>query len=59
MAGRASYFERQMARWSQQYLEDAAAGRDPDMDRLVEWLPDHIPRVTRPRSSMATSASTT
>jgi aminoglycoside phosphotransferase (APT) family kinase protein len=24
-------------------IEDADAGRDPDMDRLVEWLPAHIP----------------
>lgn len=38
-----NYFERQIARWSRQYLEDAQAGRDPYMDRLVEWLPAHIP----------------
>ncbi|EAT07892.1 phosphotransferase [Sphingobium sp. 10 DY56-G10] len=38
-----NYFERQIARWSRQYLEDTAAGRDPHMDRLVEWLPSHIP----------------
>ena len=38
-----NYFERQIARWSKQYLEDVDAGRDPDMDRLVEWLPAHIP----------------
>ena len=38
-----NYFERQIARWSKQYLEDADAGRDPGMDRLVEWLPHHIP----------------
>lgn len=38
-----NYFERQIARWSRQYLEDAQAGRDPCMDRLVEWLPAHIP----------------
>ncbi len=38
-----NYFERQIGRWSKQYLEDADAGRDPDMDRLVEWLPAHIP----------------
>jgi aminoglycoside phosphotransferase (APT) family kinase protein len=38
-----NYFERQIGRWSRQYLEDADAGRDPDMDRLVEWLPAHIP----------------
>jgi aminoglycoside phosphotransferase (APT) family kinase protein len=38
-----NYFARQIARWSTQYLEDADAGRDPNMDRLVEWLPAHIP----------------
>lgn len=37
------YMERQITRWSKQYLEDEAAGRNPDMDRLVEWLPRHIP----------------
>jgi aminoglycoside phosphotransferase (APT) family kinase protein len=38
-----NYFERQIARWSAQYLKDEAAGRDPNMDRLVDWLPQHIP----------------
>ncbi|MEN2787807.1 phosphotransferase [Sphingomonas qilianensis] len=38
-----NYFARQIARWSKQYLEDADAGRDPDMDALVEWLPGNIP----------------
>ncbi len=38
-----NYFERQIARWSRQYLEDPIAGRDPGMDRLVEWLPANIP----------------
>jgi aminoglycoside phosphotransferase (APT) family kinase protein len=37
------YFERQIARWSRQYLDDQKAGRDPSMDLLVEWLPLHIP----------------
>ncbi len=38
-----NYFERQIARWSSQYLDDADAGRDPHMDRLIAWLPDNIP----------------
>jgi aminoglycoside phosphotransferase (APT) family kinase protein len=38
-----NYFERQIGRWSKQYLDDRLAGRDPNMDRLVEWLPAHIP----------------
>lgn len=38
-----NYFERQIGRWSKQYLADEAAGRDKNLDRLVEWLPAHIP----------------
>lgn len=38
-----NYFERQITRWSRQYLEDSEAGRDPYMDKLVEWLPANIP----------------
>jgi aminoglycoside phosphotransferase (APT) family kinase protein len=38
-----NYFLRQIARWTKQYLEDPMAGRDPDMDRLIEWLPANIP----------------
>ena len=38
-----NYFERQIARWSKQYLGDGEAGRDPHMDRLIEWLPVHLP----------------
>lgn len=38
-----NYFARQISRWSRQYVEDEAAGRDPDMDWLVEWLPANIP----------------
>jgi aminoglycoside phosphotransferase (APT) family kinase protein len=39
-----NYFERQIARWSKQYLGDAAdAGHDENMNRLFQWLPAHIP----------------
>jgi len=38
-----NYFERQIGRWSKQYLGDTEAGRVPAMDRLVEWLPANIP----------------
>lgn len=42
--GRAGgYFERQISRWSQQYLADDLAGRDANMDALIEWLPGAIP----------------
>jgi aminoglycoside phosphotransferase (APT) family kinase protein len=38
-----NYFERQIGRWSKQYLGDIEAGRTPAMDRLIEWLPASIP----------------
>jgi aminoglycoside phosphotransferase (APT) family kinase protein len=38
-----NYFERQIGRWSRQYLADVEAGRVPAMDRLVDWLPANIP----------------
>lgn len=38
-----NYFARQISRWSKQYLEDEDAGRNPDMDALIEWLPANIP----------------
>jgi aminoglycoside phosphotransferase (APT) family kinase protein len=38
------YFERQISRWSKQYLADAAdAGRSDRMEQLIDWLPAHIP----------------
>lgn len=39
-----NFFARQIARWSRQYLEDNLAGRDSNMDRLVNWLPEHAPQ---------------
>jgi aminoglycoside phosphotransferase (APT) family kinase protein len=42
--GRARGFvERQLRRWTTQYLGDAEAGRIPAMDRLVDWLARHLP----------------
>ena len=38
-----NYFERQIARWSRQYFDDTAAGRDVNVDRLIDWLGTHIP----------------
>jgi aminoglycoside phosphotransferase (APT) family kinase protein len=38
-----NYFARQIGRWSRQYFEDADAGRDPNMDRLIAWLEANIP----------------
>lgn len=39
------YVGRQIARWSNQYLADEVAGRHPAMDRLVQWLPEHLPKA--------------
>jgi aminoglycoside phosphotransferase (APT) family kinase protein len=39
----ANFFQRQIARWSGQYLADTEAGRNAHMDRMVEWLPQNIP----------------
>ena len=36
------YIERQISRWSKQYGA-ANAERIPAMDRLIEWLPKHLP----------------
>jgi len=37
------YFARQITRWSGQYHADTEAGRDPDMDRLIDWLRGNVP----------------
>jgi aminoglycoside phosphotransferase (APT) family kinase protein len=44
--GRAgNYVERQIGRWTKQYVSDSAsAGRDPNIDRLLDWLPRRIPK---------------
>lgn len=44
-----NFFERQIRRWTKQYLEDVEAGRDRDMDWLVEWLPTAIPQSEEAR----------
>lgn len=42
---RGGYLRRQIERWSAQYRADEAAGPDAAMDRLVEWLPRHLPEA--------------
>ncbi|MBK6867631.1 MAG: phosphotransferase [Burkholderiales bacterium] len=40
------YIERQIARWGQQYLagcQEAGAPRISAMDRLLDWMPAHLP----------------
>jgi aminoglycoside phosphotransferase (APT) family kinase protein len=38
-----NYFARQIGRWSKQYLDDQDAGRDVNMDAVLDWLPNNIP----------------
>ena len=40
-----NYCERQIARWSKQYIEDVEAGRDSSMDKVIAWLQAHIPAL--------------
>jgi aminoglycoside phosphotransferase (APT) family kinase protein len=37
------FVERQVRRWSGQYLDDVEAGRLETMDKLVDWLGKHLP----------------
>lgn len=39
------YVERQIRRLSAQYVADTAAGRDPNMDRMIAWLEHARPRT--------------
>ncbi|MDM0073017.1 phosphotransferase [Variovorax sp. J2P1-59] len=41
-----NYFERQIGRWSKQYVASVTQPI-PEMDRLMEWLPAHIPASAR------------
>ena len=41
-----NYFERQIGRWSKQYVASVTQPI-PEMDRLIEWLPQHIPVMAR------------
>ena len=38
-----NYFERQIGRWSKQYVASATESIDA-MNKLIDWLPKHIPR---------------
>jgi len=37
------YVPRQIERWSKQYAQDEIAGRVPALERMIEWLPAHLP----------------
>ena len=47
-----NYFERQIGRWSKQYL---ASVTEPiaEMDRLIAWLPAHMPATARDSTQVA------
>jgi aminoglycoside phosphotransferase (APT) family kinase protein len=42
------YMARQVARWSRQY-QASETEKQPAMDRLIEWLPRHLPPEGAPR----------
>ena len=51
-----NYFERQIGRWGKQYLASLSPGAlEPiaDMDRLIEWLPAHMPASARDERQVA------
>ena len=47
-----NYFERQIARWSRQY-EASVTEPIPEMDRLIAWLPAHVPEGARDPSAVS------
>ena len=46
-----NYFERQIGRWTKQYLASITEPIEA-MDRLIEWLPAHIPASARDESQV-------
>ena len=44
-----NYFERQIGRWSKQYMASITQPI-PEMDQLMVWLPEHIPARARDES---------
>jgi aminoglycoside phosphotransferase (APT) family kinase protein len=47
-----NYFERQIGRWSKQYVASITEPIEA-MDRLMEWLPAHMPASARDESQVA------
>ena len=47
-----NYFERQIGRWGKQYLASATQPIEA-MERLVQWLPTHMPASARDASKVA------
>ena len=53
-----NYFDRQIGRWSKQYKMSADGAGPmsqpiPEMEKLVEWLPAHIPPAARDESKVS------
>ena len=47
-----NYFERQIGRWSKQYVASATEPIEA-MDRLIDWLPAHMPASARDESQVS------
>jgi aminoglycoside phosphotransferase (APT) family kinase protein len=47
-----NYFDRQIGRWSRQYQASATESIDA-MDRLIDWLPRHLPASARDESQVS------
>jgi aminoglycoside phosphotransferase (APT) family kinase protein len=47
-----NYFERQIGRWSKQYLASVTETID-EMDRLIAWLPAHMPATALDNSQVS------
>ncbi|MFO1330532.1 MAG: phosphotransferase family protein [Rubrivivax sp.] len=47
-----NYFERQIGRWSKQYQASATEPIEA-MDRLIDWLPRHLPASARDESQVS------
>ena len=47
-----NYFERQIGRWTKQY-QASITGPNDAMDRLIDWLPAHIPASGRDESMVS------
>jgi len=47
-----NYFDRQIGRWSKQYIASVTQPI-PEMDKLIEWLPAHIPAGARDENKVS------
>ena len=47
-----NYFERQIGRWSKQYMASITEPIEA-MERLIEWLPKHVPESARDESQVS------